>query len=160
MLGSGWGNPHEINNPEWSWGAVPLFTGLGVSLAIRSQWWLTGLVSLLVQSFYAYRISKLIQSRFTKWIVGLILLVSITQSFCGALSGVYYALGSVTGVKHVISSVTTTWLGGTALCDLIISTTIVTFVRVLLDPEWTQRWCWCCCFLSAIDPDSRVYSKG
>jgi len=36
VLGSGWGNPVQILDPEWSWGSVPLFTGLGVSLRRRA----------------------------------------------------------------------------------------------------------------------------
>lgn len=30
VLGSGWGTPSAVLKPEWSWGSVPLFTGIGV----------------------------------------------------------------------------------------------------------------------------------
>ncbi|KAG8815363.1 hypothetical protein FRC19_001087, partial [Serendipita sp. 401] len=115
ILGSGWGNQDIVLHPEWSWGSVPLFTGL---------------VSLLVQGFYAYRISMLIQSRLTKWIIALILLISAAQCASGIFSGIYYAFGAFTGSGHTVAAVTTIWLGGTALCDLIITTAIVSFLMI------------------------------
>ncbi|KIM30389.1 hypothetical protein M408DRAFT_284721 [Serendipita vermifera MAFF 305830] len=116
VLGSGWGDPDVFLNPEWSWGSVPLFTGL---------------VSLLVQGFYALRISKLIQYQLTRWLIGLILVIAITQAVCGIISGVYYVFGSITRTTHSFTFVTTTvWLGGSAFCDLVISATIVTFLLV------------------------------
>jgi hypothetical protein len=30
LLGSGWGDQQLLLNPEWSWGSVPLFTGIGL----------------------------------------------------------------------------------------------------------------------------------
>ncbi|PVG01201.1 hypothetical protein CPB86DRAFT_119302 [Serendipita vermifera] len=115
ILGSGWGDQNMLLNPEWSWGSVPLFTGL---------------VSFLVQGFYAYRILKLIQSKFAKYIVALVVILSITQCVCGVTSGVYYAMASFKGTKHRVTAITTVWLGGTALCDLVISATIVTFLLI------------------------------
>ncbi|CAG7850922.1 SubName: Full=Uncharacterized protein {ECO:0000313/EMBL:CCA72022.1} [Serendipita indica DSM 11827] len=116
-LGSGWGREDEILHPEWTWGSVPLFTGI---------------VSFLVQGFYAFRISKLVESRYTKYIVSVIVLVSIAQGFCGIFSGIYYAIGSFRKAQYTIAAVTTTWLGGTALCDLMISTTIVAYLMIQL----------------------------
>lgn len=70
----------------------------------------------------------MIDSKLGKWIIALIMVIAITQASCGIFSGVYYALGSLTGTRSTISLVTTLWLGGSVLCDLLISGTIVTFV--------------------------------
>ncbi|KAG8822123.1 hypothetical protein FRC17_009647 [Serendipita sp. 399] len=83
ILGSGWGNQNLVLHPEWSWGSVPLFTGLAAA-----------------------------------------------QCACGVASGVYYAFGAFTGAGHTIAALNTVWLGGTALCDLIITTAIVSFLLI------------------------------
>jgi hypothetical protein len=74
------------------------------------------------------RISKLIDSRPSRWIVTIVLGIATTQAVCGIFSGIYFTLGSLTGTSHIVSSVTTVWLGGSALCDVVILATIVTFV--------------------------------
>jgi hypothetical protein len=134
LLGAGWGNDTLLTQRNWTFGSVPFFTGIGKYQIRRipdqpsSSISNTVLVAFLVQGFYAYRVYKLVETRYTKWLVALIIFIAIGQCLCGVFAGISYVFEARVIDKRILAWVTTVWLGGTALCDLVITTTIVTFV--------------------------------
>lgn len=96
-----------------------------------------------VQLFFAWRIWVLSKSVILS---GLIVSVAITQGLCAMYSGI--KVSGLSGVQHntklniaqfaILNDITkiaslfptaTVWLGGSALCDFIITIAMVTFVR-------------------------------
>ncbi|CAE6438264.1 hypothetical protein ACGC1H_007007 [Rhizoctonia solani] len=110
FLSRGWGDLRVLSDPGWSWIAVPL---------------LSGIVSSTVQLFFAWRIWVLSKSI---PLAGLIVAIAVTQGLCAMYSGIKFAiLNDVTKIATLFPTATV-WLGGSALCDFIITISMVTFL--------------------------------
>ncbi|KAG8679163.1 hypothetical protein FRC09_019208, partial [Ceratobasidium sp. 395] len=110
FLSRGWGDLHVLADPGWSWIAVPL---------------LSGIVSATVQLFFAWRIWVLSKSI---PLAGLIVSIAVAQGLCAMYSGIKFAIiNDVTKIASLFPSATV-WLGGSALCDFIITISMVTFL--------------------------------
>ncbi|QRV79274.1 hypothetical protein RhiJN_07289 [Ceratobasidium sp. AG-Ba] len=110
FLSRGWGDLHVLDDPGWSWIAVPL---------------LSGIVSATVQLFFAWRIWVLSKSI---PLAGLIVSIAVAQGLCAMYSGIKFAiLNDITKIASLFPSATV-WLGGSALCDFIITISMVTFL--------------------------------
>lgn len=110
FLSRGWGDLRVLSDPGWSWIAVPLFSGV---------------VSSTVQLFFAWRIWVLSKS---VPLAGLIVSIAIAQGICAIYAGVKFAiLNDITKIATLFPSATV-WLGGSALCDFIITISMVTFL--------------------------------
>ncbi|QRW21583.1 hypothetical protein RhiXN_06572 [Rhizoctonia solani] len=107
FLSKGWGDLRVLSDPGWSWIAVPL---------------LSGIVSSTVQLFFAWRIWVLSKSI---PLAGLIVAIAIAQGLCAMYSVCY--LNDITQIATLFPSATV-WLGGSALCDFIITISMVTFL--------------------------------
>ncbi|KAJ7029435.1 hypothetical protein C8F04DRAFT_40181 [Mycena alexandri] len=103
------------------------FGDLGALASVHLEWFavcvLGGIVGLIGQSFYAYRVYVLSGS----WsIPAVILLVSLTSAVGAILTGVFSAAGS--NVSNLQSRTNTIvsglWLGGSGLADIIIATSL------------------------------------
>ncbi|CAE6511105.1 unnamed protein product [Rhizoctonia solani] len=110
FLSRGWGDLRVLSDPGWSWIAVPL---------------LSGIVSSTVQLFFAWRIWVLSRSI---PLAGLIVAIAITQGLCAMYSGIKFAiLNDITKIATLFPTATV-WLGGSALCDFLITISMVTFL--------------------------------
>lgn len=110
FLSKGWGDLRVLSDPGWSWIAVPL---------------LSGIVSATVQLFFAWRIWVLSKS---VPLAGLIVSIAVTQGLCAMYSGIRFAIiNDVTKIASLFPTATI-WLGGSALCDFIITISMVTFL--------------------------------
>ncbi|CAE6499484.1 unnamed protein product [Rhizoctonia solani] len=110
FLSRGWGDLRVLSDPGWSWIAVPL---------------LSGLVSATVQLFFAWRIWILSRSI---PLTGLIATIAVTQGLCAMYSGTKFAILNDISKIGTLFPTATIWLGGSALCDFIITISMVTFL--------------------------------
>ncbi|KAJ7442757.1 hypothetical protein B0H11DRAFT_1881780 [Mycena galericulata] len=90
---------------------------------------LTGLVSFIVQSFYAFRLYKLSGSRV---VPALITVVSVAASVSGFVTGgLVLKAGDITKLNTpVISTVVGVWLAGSALNDIIIAVCMTYYLAI------------------------------
>ncbi|KAF9261729.1 hypothetical protein L218DRAFT_869571, partial [Marasmius fiardii PR-910] len=104
--------------------AFPLFKALSP---------LCGLVTLIVQSFYCYRIYAL--GRLLV-IPAIILLLSLTQCAMVITAGIISPLGvgRADAEDPVVSTVCLVWLASTPIADLLIALTLIFLVRPILHP--------------------------
>ncbi|KAF7374100.1 hypothetical protein MSAN_00291100 [Mycena sanguinolenta] len=104
MFGDGWGNPAILLQLNWTWGVMPL---------------LSGILSGLAQGFYIWRIWHLTKSF---WIP-----VPITLAVLAQLGGLWwFGIKWNIGLWHVsvlppLSGGVTVWLAGSAVCDVLIT---------------------------------------
>lgn len=110
FLSKGWGDISVLTNPGWSWIAVPL---------------LSGIVSATVQLFFAWRIWVLSKS---VPLAGLIVCIALTQGTCAMYSGIRFEIIDDVAKIASLFPTATIWLGGSALCDFIITISMVTFL--------------------------------
>ncbi|KAG8743246.1 hypothetical protein FRC10_012290 [Ceratobasidium sp. 414] len=110
FLSKGWGDLHVLDDPGWSWIAVPL---------------LSGVVSSTVQLFFAWRIWVLSKS---VPLAGVIVSIAIAQGISAMYCGIEFAIvNDITKIATLFPAATV-WLGGSALCDFIITISMVTFL--------------------------------
>ncbi|KAF5319251.1 hypothetical protein D9619_008327 [Psilocybe cf. subviscida] len=106
-LASGWGDLSQLVLVNWAWLDTPIMCGV---------------VSCIVQLFYAYRVFILSRSKIL-WC--LITVLSIAQLTSAIVAGVQLAivdnLNELQAATHIS---TTLWLSGSALCDITITACI------------------------------------
>ncbi|KAJ6488745.1 hypothetical protein C8R45DRAFT_1142841 [Mycena sanguinolenta] len=112
MFGAGWGDPDVIFQFNWSWGVLPLLSGFHSGLA---------------QGFYIWRIWHLTKQL---WIP-----VPIACAVLAQLSGLYWfaikfniAQWRVEALPP-LSGAVTTWLIGSAVCDVLITLALTGILR-------------------------------
>ncbi|CAL1711880.1 unnamed protein product [Somion occarium] len=111
VFGSGWGNMTEMNTVGWLWFSVPV---------------LGSIMSCLAQLFYSWRIWILGRNR---WTCGSIILVSLTQCGAGLYSGWFaHHVGDFGKIQTGNYRMVTVWLGGTALCDVIVAVAMIYYL--------------------------------
>ncbi|KAJ7232489.1 hypothetical protein B0H12DRAFT_1076857 [Mycena haematopus] len=104
MFGSGWGDPSVLLQLNWTWGALPLLSGIHSGMA---------------QGFYIWRIWHLTKQL---WLPVPIALAVLTQ-----LAGLYwFSIKWNIGRWHVsvlppLSGAVSVWLIGSAVCDVLIT---------------------------------------
>ncbi|KAK0454046.1 uncharacterized protein EV420DRAFT_617008 [Desarmillaria tabescens] len=106
-----YGNIAAFSNPQVSWLAVPIFSGI---------------VSGAVQIYFAHRISILSGSR----IIGLIIaILAVTQGTSSIVAGAQArTVGDVSHLQEKTDVGTTIWLAGSALCDVLIAVSMTYFL--------------------------------
>ncbi|KAK0215800.1 hypothetical protein IW262DRAFT_1402347 [Armillaria fumosa] len=106
-FGTGWGDLIQLDALGTYWINGPLMTSL---------------VSATGQFFYAWRIWILTKEF---WVPSVIVLLSLTQAVAGIYAGVWAdEIGHFSEIQTKTYVVTSMWLAGTALCDVIISVTM------------------------------------
>ncbi|THH31585.1 hypothetical protein EUX98_g2623 [Antrodiella citrinella] len=108
---TGWGNMIELNAVGWLWFSVPV---------------LGSMISCLGQVFYAWRISILSRSYV---VPSVIMVLSLMQFGTGLYTGAYaHLIGVFSEVQLHEYKTTIVWLGGTAICDIIIATSMMYYL--------------------------------
>ncbi|KAH8079081.1 hypothetical protein BXZ70DRAFT_1050981 [Cristinia sonorae] len=111
-FGTGWGNMIELDEVGWLWFSVPV---------------LSSVISCLSQIFYAWRIWILSEQY---WISIIVTLLSLAQFGTGIYSGAMaHIIGVFSKVQASLFKTTTVWLGGTALCDIIIAASMMYYLH-------------------------------
>ncbi|KAI0077527.1 hypothetical protein K474DRAFT_1707275 [Panus rudis PR-1116 ss-1] len=111
-FGTGWGNMIELDAVGWLWFSVPV---------------LGSIISCTGQLFYAWRIWILSESY---WISIVVILLSLTQCGTGIYSGALaHMIGEFSKVQERSFKTTAVWLGGTALCDIIIAASMIYYLH-------------------------------
>ncbi|KAJ7441720.1 hypothetical protein FB451DRAFT_1414511 [Mycena latifolia] len=106
-----------------NWGSIEAFeTGPWTSLMIPL---LCGLISAMVQIFYAFRIWKLKKTAVFRFLAGFIVLLAIAQSI-GSIAGSAVLFGHL-DVEGFIRShpILTFWLAGSLVTDIVIAGTMI-----------------------------------
>ncbi|KAF8148670.1 hypothetical protein B0H34DRAFT_736504 [Crassisporium funariophilum] len=110
-FGTGWGNMEDLNDVGWLWFSVPVMSSI---------------ISCTAQMFYAWRIYILSQKLYLSIIIGAISIVQAGAGiWCGAAA---HILGVFSEVQSHEYKPTSVWLGGTALCDVIIATAMLYYL--------------------------------
>ncbi|KAJ7114674.1 hypothetical protein C8R43DRAFT_1039185 [Mycena crocata] len=126
LLVTGWGNPDAFVHLAWSSLATPIFTGI---------------TSATVQLFFAWRIYVLKgQSIIYRAITALIVMVALMQSLAAIISDSRFAVTTdVNEIPKLILGVKVGWPIGSAVCDVIITVTMLVILTGLrkLTP-WTK----------------------
>jgi len=111
VFGTGFGNMEPIETVGWLWFSGPV---------------LNSIISCSAQFFYAWRIWVLSSSY---WVPGAILLLACVQGGTGFYSGWFVQYVGVWSRVPEAYRTTCVWLGGTALCDVLITGTMIYFLR-------------------------------
>ncbi|KAG2341896.1 hypothetical protein BDR05DRAFT_935901 [Suillus weaverae] len=102
-LALGWGNILDLSNVWFSWFDLPF---------------LTGLTSATIQCFYAWRLYILSKSHVLTITIAAI---AVVQGSAAMAEGIQIFISqNVPGTQEDTFKTTAVWLGGTALCDIII----------------------------------------
>ncbi|CAL1710561.1 unnamed protein product [Somion occarium] len=110
-FGSGWGNMIELDAVGWLWFSVPV---------------LGSIISCTSQLFYAWRIWILSEKI---WVSIIIAILALMQCGTGIYSGVFaHQIGVFSQVQERAYRTTTVWLGGTALCDVILAASMIYYL--------------------------------
>jgi len=114
VLVGGWGDPTALQHISWSSITIPVTEGL---------------VSIIVQTFFAWRIFML---RRKSWVFGcvgvLIILVAFMQGLSAIVNGIRFAFSlSVTALEGYRIGVSI-WLSGSLVCDFLIAASMVTIL--------------------------------
>lgn len=105
-FGTGWGDMRELDAVGWLWFSVPVMSAI---------------ISMAAQFFFAWRIWVLSGSAHL-FMPLLIIVISIAQGVCGIIGGVTaHYVGIFSKVQTHNQVITSIWLGGTALCDILIA---------------------------------------
>ncbi|KAF4596124.1 hypothetical protein EYR40_008191 [Pleurotus pulmonarius] len=111
---TGWGNIEDLEEVGWLWFSVPV---LGAIISCTSQ------------IFFAWRIWIL--SSKNLWLPGIIAFLSILQGVAGTWSGIYsHFIGNFANVPVHTRNTTIVWLGGTALCDVLIAGSMLYYLNI------------------------------
>jgi len=112
QYGTGWGNLVQLNDVGLLWITIPM---------------LDGIISSFVQLFYAWRIFVLCGNRYVS---GVIVTLAVTQGVAGIYCGVFSkVIAQISDIQRRMYRPTIVWLGGTALCDVIITISMIYFLR-------------------------------
>ncbi|THH29898.1 hypothetical protein EUX98_g4286 [Antrodiella citrinella] len=112
QFGAGWGNPAQLNDVGLLWFSVSA---------------LDGIISASVQHFFAWRIYALSGNFYISIVV---VLLALTQGVFAIYSGVLeHIVNEPSKIQSTSFRPTIVWLGGTALCDIIITTSMVFFLQ-------------------------------
>ncbi|KAH8079086.1 hypothetical protein BXZ70DRAFT_1051023 [Cristinia sonorae] len=110
-FGSGWGDMRDLDAVGWLWFSVPV---------------LGSIISCVGQMFYAWRILILSDQY---WISGSVAALSLLQFCMGIYSGARaHTIGVFSKVQVLTYRTTIVWLGGTALCDIIIAASMLFYL--------------------------------
>ncbi|KAH8079065.1 hypothetical protein BXZ70DRAFT_651321 [Cristinia sonorae] len=110
-FGTGWGNMIELDAVGWLWFSVPV---------------LGSIISCLGQMFYAWRIWMLSKQYWTSIII---MVISLLQFSTGLYSGARaHLIGVFSKVQEETFKTTILWLGGTAICDIIIAGSMIYYL--------------------------------
>ncbi|THV03697.1 hypothetical protein K435DRAFT_715355 [Dendrothele bispora CBS 962.96] len=103
--GSGFGNWDEMTSMHMNWFSIPVMSGV---------------VSLIGQLFFSYRIWVLSKSRI---IPGIVAVLAFTTTVAGFLTGIYVKdAGKITNLHQVHTKIAVgIWCGVSALCDIFIA---------------------------------------
>ncbi|KAJ7160988.1 hypothetical protein C8R46DRAFT_1106171 [Mycena filopes] len=108
MLVLNWGNPDIVAHPFWAGGVLPMMSGL---------------ISLCVQSFFAWRIYTLKSTRFILGISVFIVSISLVQCVASIIESAQFVADTTNLAriypKHYI------WLSGTLAADLMVTLSMV-----------------------------------
>ncbi|KZT25646.1 hypothetical protein NEOLEDRAFT_1178122 [Neolentinus lepideus HHB14362 ss-1] len=112
VLATGWGDVSQITRVGMLWFSVPFISVF---------------VSWIAQIFYAWRIRVLSQN----WILPIVIVVlSLLQGACSWYTAIELKiLNDFSLLQDKTYRVTSVWLGGTALCDLIIAASMIYFLH-------------------------------
>ncbi|KAF9003562.1 hypothetical protein BDQ17DRAFT_1355537 [Cyathus striatus] len=103
-FGSGWGDFKDLDTVGWLWFSVPVIGSL---------------ISFTAQNFFAWRIWILSRQLYFPILIALI---STTQCIFGLWVGISaHIVGFFSQFQNHSFNQTSVWLGGTALCDIIIT---------------------------------------
>jgi len=112
QFGAGWGNPAQLNDVGLLWFSVSA---------------LDGIISASVQHFFAWRIWALSGNIFISIVV---VLLALTQGVFAIYSGVLeHIVNEPSKIQSTSFRPTIVWLGGTALCDIVITVSMVWFLQ-------------------------------
>ncbi|PBK99741.1 hypothetical protein ARMGADRAFT_1008250 [Armillaria gallica] len=110
-FGTGWGDLDDLNKVGWLWFSVPVMSSI---------------ISVSAQIFFAWRIWMFSDKW---WLPTLIVLLAITEGIAGIWSGVSaHFIGIFSKVQEHNEKTTAVWLGGTALCDVIIAASMIYYL--------------------------------
>ncbi|KAK2465489.1 hypothetical protein APHAL10511_002381 [Amanita phalloides] len=114
VLVAGWGLPTNVESLNWSAITIPISAGL---------------VSIIVQTFFAWRVSML---KGKSWIflcaAVLIVLVALMQGLSAMVNGIrFFFFQSIVDVKGFSTGVVI-WLSGSLACDFLIAASMVTIL--------------------------------
>jgi len=106
-FGYGWGNMNILNEVGIIWFSIPVMTGI---------------VSCIVQLFFAWRIWVISRSMYIPIIISVF---SVVQAAAGIWAGIHAKIiGIWSEVQKRNGPPTIVWLGGTAICDVLITITM------------------------------------
>ncbi|KAF8632077.1 hypothetical protein AX15_002054 [Amanita polypyramis BW_CC] len=119
VLVQGWGTPNNVASLNWSSITIPISEGL---------------VSIIVQTFFAWRVYILRRNSWIfKGVAILIVLVSLMQGLSAMVNGIrFFFYQSIADVKGFSTGVTI-WLSGSLACDVLVAASMVTIVRIVQD---------------------------
>ncbi|KII90158.1 hypothetical protein PLICRDRAFT_174939 [Plicaturopsis crispa FD-325 SS-3] len=109
-----WGNPEVLVLQPWSVCALPIFGAI---------------VSCMVQLFFAWRIWKLQRSMIMRLICVVIVLIALMQSISAIVGSIRFALILNGGKIHSLFLGFAIWLGGSFLCDILITLSMMHILR-------------------------------
>ncbi|KAF5327122.1 hypothetical protein D9619_004724 [Psilocybe cf. subviscida] len=110
VLVDGWGNPWRLRFTPRTLGLVPV---------------LTGLISLIVQCFYAWRIRTLGVSRMWWPVIAFILLTSVGSCIAAWYAGIISDINLDIAERQNLEPPVTVWLALSCACDVVITFTLV-----------------------------------
>ncbi|KAI9057887.1 hypothetical protein FKP32DRAFT_1597845 [Trametes sanguinea] len=111
VLGIGWGDRQALVSPQWLWLESPVVGSL---------------IAAAVQCFYAWRIYILSKSVIMG---GFICVIALMQTSAGIASGIMAHLGNdLVTLQQTIMKPLIVWLGGSAICDIIIAAFMLYFL--------------------------------
>ncbi|KAF8918109.1 hypothetical protein CPB85DRAFT_112786 [Mucidula mucida] len=111
-FGTGWGDMTDLNEVGFLWFSVPVMGSI---------------IGFVAQLFFAWRI-WILSSRL--YIPVIICLLSATQCIAGVWSGIYsHIIGVFSDIPEHTFVSTSLWLGGTALCDVIVAFSMMYYLN-------------------------------
>ncbi|KAH8102927.1 hypothetical protein BXZ70DRAFT_1057387 [Cristinia sonorae] len=123
QYGTGWGNLLQLNDVGWLWFTIPI---------------LDGIISCFVQLFYAWRVYVL--SGGNKYVASAIALFAVIQGAFGIYCGIFSkVIAAISDLQRRMYRPTIVWLGGTALCDVLITVSMIYFLRRARNDNGVKR---------------------
>ncbi|KII90157.1 hypothetical protein PLICRDRAFT_174938 [Plicaturopsis crispa FD-325 SS-3] len=109
-----WGDEDILIHQPWSVAALPVMCGV---------------VSCMVQIFFAWRIWILQQSRIMRVMVVSLVVIALLQTICSIVGSIEYGLGLTGQTLVSLVSVFTVWLVGSFACDILITLSLLVILR-------------------------------
>ncbi|KAJ7058078.1 hypothetical protein C8F01DRAFT_1149430 [Mycena amicta] len=136
LIQTGFGSAFAYQTLVTNWGNPGVFVTLpwtGVALPFTS-----GLISIIVQHFFAWRIYRLKgQSVLIRIICVLIIIVSLMQGLSAMVNSIRFAIASQLTELRALLIGTKIWLSGAAVCDVIIA---LTMIVILAEKRRSVPW--------------------